>query len=144
MDTTLHALIADRSVQLTHDHISHLVYQILSALYCLHLIENIIYRVSGYCSIIQYLFEDLKPANIGINRINDGRFLLKIFDFGLSRDNDTSQHMTQGVVTLYYRAPELLLNVSYGKGIQTIFDPINKRVLFIDSCRYLVVGLYIC
>ncbi|KAL8557179.1 hypothetical protein ACS0TY_004578 [Phlomoides rotata] len=61
---------------------------------------------------VEYLHEkglmhrDIKPSNILMNSILD----LKICDFGLSRHvGSESGSYTPGVVTLWYRAPELLL-----------------------------------
>ncbi|KAL8551417.1 hypothetical protein ACS0TY_000491 [Phlomoides rotata] len=62
---------------------------------------------------VNYLHEngvmhrDIKPSNILMNNILD----LKICDFGLSRSHVGSESgsYTPGVVTLWYRAPELLL-----------------------------------
>lgn len=54
------------------------------------------------------LHRDLKTANILMN--DEG--ILKICDFGLARMfGDPLRCFTQGVVTLWYRAPELLLGV---------------------------------
>ena len=53
------------------------------------------------------LHRDLKPPNILI----DGRCNVKITDFGLARTVlGLEDHMTEYVVTRYYRPPELLLN----------------------------------
>ncbi|KAK6147363.1 hypothetical protein DH2020_018275 [Rehmannia glutinosa] len=55
------------------------------------------------------MHRDLKPSNILINQV---RGELKICDFGLSRHfGKASGSYTPGLVTLWYRAPELLLGV---------------------------------
>ena len=56
------------------------------------------------------LHRDLKPRNLLVNSKGD----LKITDFGLSRPNidylmTNSVHMTDYVVTRWYRAPEITL-----------------------------------
>eukprot|EP00897_Mesotaenium_endlicherianum_P004607 jgi/Mesen1/4174/ME000219S03304 len=61
----------------------------------------------NYIHSAHVLHRDLKPPNILI----DGRCNVKITDFGLSRTMlGEEDHMTEYVVTRYYRAPELLLN----------------------------------
>ncbi|XP_033827118.1 cyclin-dependent kinase 6 [Periophthalmus magnuspinnatus] len=55
------------------------------------------------------LHRDLKPENILISSHGD----VKIADFGLARLYTFNIALTPGVVTLWYRAPEVLLNSVY-------------------------------
>ena len=70
---------------------------------------------SDYLLANNVLHRDLKPQNILI--MGDGT--LKITDFGLARALGcvTGTGKTQEVVTLWYRAPEVLLGGVYGDGI---------------------------
>ncbi|XP_068202796.1 cyclin-dependent kinase 4-like [Palaemon carinicauda] len=55
------------------------------------------------------IHRDLKPQNILVDRA--GR--VKIADFGLARIYDFNMRLTTQVVTLWYRAPEILLSNTY-------------------------------
>ncbi|XP_045138091.1 cyclin-dependent kinase 4-like [Portunus trituberculatus] len=55
------------------------------------------------------IHRDLKPQNILV----DGNGRVKITDFGLARIYDFNMRLTTMVVTLWYRAPEILLSTSY-------------------------------
>lgn len=59
-----------------------------------------------FCHARGVLHRDLKPQNLLIDLDHD----LKIADFGLAREyHPTAKKYTQEVVTVWYRAPELLL-----------------------------------
>ena len=114
MDTDLYRLCQSR-VELTDKHIRHLMFQTLSGLQFLHS-ANVLHR-------------DMKTANLLVDR----HFNLKICDFGLARlvrpgeslngDLDQKQEnlngppLTELVVTLWYRAPELVANSNYDAAI---------------------------
>ncbi|KAI8470130.1 MAG: cyclin dependent kinase, partial [Monoraphidium minutum] len=68
-------------------------------------------RGLSYCHINGVLHRDLKAANILITR--DG--ILKLADFGLARTylDEGTQKMTNRVITLWYRPPELLLGAEH-------------------------------
>ena len=64
-----------------------------------------ILKALAFCHARLVLHRDLKPQNVLIDR--SGR--VKLADFGLARAFQTRRSYTQEVVTLWYRAPELLL-----------------------------------
>ncbi|CAG2180722.1 unnamed protein product, partial [Oppiella nova] len=76
-----------------------LLYQLLTGVDFLHS-NRIVHR-------------DLKPANILVT--NEGQ--LKLADFGLARIYQQTQPLTAVVVTLWYRAPEVLLQSSYASPV---------------------------
>lgn len=97
MDANLCQVI---QMDIDHDRISYLLYQMLCGIKHLHS-AGIIHR-------------DLKPSNIVVNRT----CTLKILDFGLARSrNNTHNNMTPYVVTRYYRSPEVVLGMQYGPNV---------------------------
>nr|UCK81534.1 mitogen-activated protein kinase 8 [Arenicola marina] len=92
MDANLCQVI---QMDLDHERMSYLLYQMLCGIKHLHS-AGIIHR-------------DLKPSNIVVK----ADCTLKILDFGLARTAGTSFMMTPYVVTRYYRAPEVILGMGY-------------------------------
>ncbi|ESQ29781.1 hypothetical protein EUTSA_v10023419mg [Eutrema salsugineum] len=69
-----------------------------------------------YCHVNQVLHRDIKGSNLLID--NEGK--LKLADFGLARSfsHDHSGNLTNRVITLWYRPPELLLGATkYGPAV---------------------------
>ena len=93
MDHDLYGMIHSRKVTLTLPQIKNIMFQILSGVQYLHK-NSVIHR-------------DLKTANILIS--NQGE--VKITDFGLAKfcNPKLKKPYTTNVVTLWYRAPEILL-----------------------------------
>ncbi|KAL1417614.1 hypothetical protein MTO96_026671 [Rhipicephalus appendiculatus] len=120
MQSDLHKIIVSPQ-PLTSDHLKVFLYQILRGLKYLHS-SRILHR-------------DIKPGNLLVN----SNCVLKICDFGLARleERDEQRHMTQEVVTQYYRAPELLMGARhYGSAVDIwsvgcIFaELLGRRILF--------------
>lgn len=103
--------------------------------------SKLLLLLSSWLSGLKYLHSagilhrDIKPGNLLVN----SNCLLKICDFGLARveEPDPSRHMTQEVVTQYYRAPEVLMGCRhYGSAIDVwsvgcIFaELLGRRILF--------------
>lgn len=69
-----------------------------------------------YCHVNQVLHRDIKGSNLLID--NEGK--LKLADFGLARSfsSDHNGNLTNRVITLWYRPPELLLGTTkYGPAV---------------------------
>ncbi|XP_061683597.1 serine/threonine-protein kinase NLK isoform X13 [Syngnathoides biaculeatus] len=120
MQSDLHKIIVSPQ-PLSSDHAKVFLYQILRGLKYLH----------SAC----ILHRDIKPGNLLVN----SNCVLKICDFGLARveETDESRHMTQEVVTQYYRAPEILMGSRhYSNSIDIwsvgcIFaELLGRRILF--------------
>jgi len=120
MQSDLHKIIVSPQ-HLSQDHIKVFLYQILRGVKYLHS-AKIIHR-------------DIKPGNLLVN----SNCVLKICDFGLARveEEDCSKHMTQEVVTQYYRAPEILMGAKHYTtavdmwSVGCIFgELLGRRILF--------------
>lgn len=118
MDANLCQVI---QMDLDHERMSYLLYQMLCGIRHLHA-AGIIHR-------------DLKPSNIVVK----SDCSLKILDFGLARSAGNSFMMTPYVVTRYYRAPEVILGMGYKENVDIwsigcIFgELVRGRVLFPGS-----------
>lgn len=67
-----------------------------------------------HCHETGIMHRDIKASNLLIDR----RGVLKIADFGLATSIEAERPLTNRVVTLWYRAPELLLgSTDYGFSI---------------------------
>lgn len=120
MQSDLHKIIVSPQ-SLSSDHIKVFLYQILRGVKYLHS-AKIIHR-------------DIKPGNLLVN----SNCVLKICDYGLARvqEDDKSKHMTQEVVTQYYRAPEILMGAKHYTNavdmwsVGCIFgELLGRRILF--------------
>lgn len=105
-----------------------------------NLLQQILLGIE-YCHCSGILHRDLKPQNILVS--NSG--VLKIADFGLARSFNfplKPRNLTKEIVTLWYRAPELLLGEKqYSTAIDIwsigcIFaEMINKTPLFMGDSQ---------
>jgi cyclin-dependent kinase len=81
-----------------------------------------------YCHSHRILHRDLKPQNLLINREGN----LKLADFGLARAFGVPlRTYTHEVVTLWYRAPEILLG---GRQYSTGVDMWSVGCIFAEMC----------
>ncbi|XP_045574732.1 mitogen-activated protein kinase 8 isoform X1 [Salmo salar] len=115
MDANLCQVI---QMELDHERLSYLLYQMLCGIKHLHA-AGIIHR-------------DLKPSNIVVK----SDCTLKILDFGLARTAATGLLMTPYVVTRYYRAPEVILGMGYQANVDIwsvgciLAEMIRHKILF--------------
>ncbi|XP_012687697.1 mitogen-activated protein kinase 8 isoform X2 [Clupea harengus] len=115
MDANLCQVI---QMELDHERLSYLLYQMLCGIKHLHT-AGIIHR-------------DLKPSNIVVK----SDCTLKILDFGLARTAATGLLMTPYVVTRYYRAPEVILGMGYQANVDIwsvgciLAEMIRHKILF--------------
>uniref|UniRef100_A0A673B0C0 Stress-activated protein kinase JNK n=1 Tax=Sphaeramia orbicularis TaxID=375764 RepID=A0A673B0C0_9TELE len=114
MDASLCQVI---HMDLDHERMSYLLYQILCGIRHLHS-AGIIHR-------------DLKPSNIVVK----SDCTLKILDFGLARTACTNFMMTPYVVTRYYRAPEVILGMKYKENASQARDLLSKMLVIDPECR---------
>lgn len=120
LQSDLHKIIVSPQ-HLSADHIKVFLYQILRGLKYLH--------------SARILHRDVKPGNLLVN----SNCVLKICDFGLARveEPDESKHMTQEVVTQYYRAPEILMGANHYSAAVDVWsvgcifgELLGRRILF--------------
>ncbi|XP_055630245.1 serine/threonine-protein kinase NLK isoform X2 [Toxorhynchites rutilus septentrionalis] len=120
LQSDLHKIIVSPQ-HLSADHIKVFLYQILRGLKYLH--------------SARILHRDIKPGNLLVN----SNCVLKICDFGLARveEPDQAKHMTQEVVTQYYRAPEILMGARHYSAAVDVWsvgcifgELLGRRILF--------------
>lgn len=120
LQSDLHKIIVSPQ-HLSSDHIKVFLYQILRGLKYLH--------------SARILHRDIKPGNLLVN----SNCVLKICDFGLARveEPDKGKHMTQEVVTQYYRAPEILMGARHYTAAVDVWsvgcifgELLGRRILF--------------
>lgn len=83
---------------------------------CPEKIKEIIYFILNGVDFLhsnRIVHRDLKPQNVLISRSGQ----IKLADFGLARLYEQTQSLTTVVVTLWYRAPEVLLLTSYASPV---------------------------
>ncbi|KAH8328841.1 hypothetical protein KR074_004106 [Drosophila pseudoananassae] len=85
-----------------------------------------------FLHIHRIVHRDLKPQNLLVSAQGH----LKIADFGLAKTYDAQMKLTSVVVTLWYRAPEVLLCQPYSSAVDIwscaciIFEMFNRRAMF--------------
>jgi len=100
METDLWRLISGPSPCLPLYHVKNIMKQLFEGL--------------NQCHIAGIMHRDIKPSNLLIN--SNG--VLKLADFGLTTSYISPPHLSNNVVSLYYRPPELLMGCrAYGPEI---------------------------
>ncbi|RXM27389.1 Cyclin-dependent kinase 6 [Acipenser ruthenus] len=102
-----------------YDYVNDMMFQLLQGLDFLHS-HRVVHR-------------DLKPQNILVT----GSGQIKLADFGLARIYSFQMALTSVVVTLWYRAPEVLLQSSYA----TPVDLWSVGCIFAEMFRRSVIGV---
>ena len=104
--------------------------------FAIHVAMDIILQIAKGMSYLHknnIAHRDLKPTNVLVNRFavddlgNDNHVIVKLADFGLSKMNVngyTSDHLSQGVGTKSYKAPELFQK---GKMDKRKVDKVNAH-----------------
>jgi len=111
----------DQDLKSFLDKVKHNLHMLLTKSYLYQLISGI-----AYCHAHRVLHRDLKPQNILVNIHG----VLKLADFGLARAfNLPVRTYTHEVVTLWYRAPEILLG---GKQYSTAVDVWSIGCIFAE------------
>lgn len=123
MEQDLKIFLNDQMQDLSAELVQHFMFQLVSGI--------------NYCHCHRILHRDIKPQNLMI----DSNGVLKIIDFGLGRQHQLHMHkLTNEVITLWYRPPEILLGEEVYQspvdmwGVGCIFaEMITRQALFRGS-----------
>ena len=102
----------------------------------LHCLMRQLLTVLCYLKVRGVVHRDLKPANMFVTKSN----ILKLGDFGLSRELTSNSRYSDTVITLWYRPPELFLGShNYGPEVDMwsagciFYEMLTKHPLFVSS-----------